>query len=73
MVDLKKISGKEIAHAIGKTPPAITYMKKQNEKEFKLLKLGLLCNKLGLDEDDLVAMYNLKKIKLKGMNLYEDN
>ncbi|GEM_PF-1827640 len=73
MVDLKKISGKEIAHAIGKTPPAITYMKKQNEKEFILLKLGLLCNKLGLDEDDLVAMYNLKKIKLKGMNLFEDN
>ncbi len=73
MVDLKKISGKELAHAIGKTPPAITYMKKQNAKEFQLLKLGLLCSKLGLDEDDLVAMYNLKKIKLKNVDLYEDD
>ncbi len=67
MGDLKKVSGKEIAHAIGKTPPAITYMKKQNHIEFLMIKLGYLCNRLELDEDDLVAMYKLKRIKLKSM------
>jgi DNA-binding Xre family transcriptional regulator len=71
MGDLKKISGKELANAIGKTPPAITYMKKQNQTEFMLLKLGFLCNKLDLDEDDLIAMYKLKRIKLRGKELNE--
>ena len=65
MGDLKKVSGKELAHAIGKTPPAITYMKKQNHVEYELLKLGLLCNKLDLDADDLVAIYQLNRIKSK--------
>ncbi len=69
MGDLKKVSGKELAHAIGKTPPAITYMKKQNHTEFELLKLGFLCNKLDLDADDLIAMYKLKRIKLRGKEL----
>ena len=65
MGDLRKVSGKEIACAIGKTPPAITYMKKQNYIEFLFIKLGYLCNRLELDEDDLIAMYKLKRIKLK--------
>jgi len=71
MGDIKKVSGKELAHAIGKTPPAITYMKKQNFTEFTLLKLGYLCDRLDLDEDDLVAMYKLKRIKLRGKDISE--
>jgi DNA-binding Xre family transcriptional regulator len=61
----KDISSKEIALAIGKTPSAISYLKKRNQDEFMLLKLGVLCNKLELTDEDLMAMYSLKNIQLK--------
>ncbi len=60
-----KISNKEIATFINKTPSAISYLKKNNENEFKILKLGVLCKKLELDLEDLKAMHSLKKIELK--------
>ncbi len=63
--DLKKISSREIAKAIGKTPPAISYLKKKHLDEFLLLKLGVLCTKLNLDDEDLLAMHALKQIDLK--------
>jgi Zn-dependent peptidase ImmA (M78 family) len=60
-----KVSNKEIAAAINKTPSAISYLKKNNYEEFLILKLGVLCNKLNLDNEDLMAMYSLKQIELK--------
>lgn len=60
-----KVSNKEIAAAIHKTPSAISYLKKNNYDEFLILKLGVLCNKLNLDNEDLMAMYSLKQIELK--------
>ncbi len=60
-----KVTNKEIAEAINKTPSAISYLKKNNPNEFVILRLGVLCQKLNLDEDDLKAMYSLKQIELK--------
>ena len=60
-----KVSNKEIAAAINKTPSAISYLKRNNYEEFLILKLGVLCNKLNLDNEDLMAMYSLKQIELK--------
>ncbi len=60
-----KVSNKEIAAAINKTPSAISYLKKNNYDEFLILKLGVLCKKLNLDSEDLMAMYTLKQIELK--------
>ena len=60
-----KVTNKEIAGAINKTPSAISYLKKNNPNEFVILRLGVLCQKLNLDEDDLKAMYSLKQIELK--------
>ncbi len=60
-----KISNKEIAEAINKSPSAISYLKKKNSEEFLILKLGVLCGKLNLDDEDLVAMFALKQIELK--------
>ena len=60
-----KVSNKEIAAAINKTPSAISYLKKTNMGEFQILKLGVLCQKLNLDNEDLMAMFSLKQIELK--------
>ncbi len=60
-----KVSNKEIAAAINKTPSAISYLKKNNYEEYLILKLGVLCIKLNLDNEDLLAMYTLKQIELK--------
>ncbi len=60
-----KISNKEIATLIKKTPSAVSYLKKSNKQEYEILKLGVLCIKLELNSKDLEAMYTLKKIELK--------
>jgi len=56
-----KISNKEIALTIRKTPSAISYLKKNNHEEFLIVKLGVLCNKLNLSHEDLLALSALKK------------
>ncbi len=56
-----KISNKEIALKIRKTPSAISYLKKNNNEEFLIVKLGVLCNKLNLTHEDLLALSELKK------------
>ena len=60
-----KVSNKEIAASIHKTPSAISYLKKNNPDEFSILKLGVLCLKLDLDSEDLKTMHTLKQIELK--------
>ncbi len=68
-----KISNKEIATLIKKTPSAISYLKKNNENEYKILKLGVLCRKLELDSQDLEAMHLLKKIEFKKSEFNKKN
>jgi len=65
MNTLQHISGKEIAVAIGKSPAAISYLKKNHEDEYLLLKLGVLCQKLKLDAEDLLVIFALKQMELK--------
>jgi hypothetical protein len=60
-----KITNREIASIINKTPSAISYLKKNNSEEFSILKLGVLCHKLNLDDEDLFAIYSLKKLEFK--------
>ncbi len=60
-----KILNKDIASTIHKTPAAISYLKKKNHDEFSILKLGVLCQKLNLDKDDLLAIHSLKQLELK--------
>ncbi len=60
-----KISNKEIALTIHKTPSAISYLKKNNNEEFLILKLGILCKKLNLKPEDLVALSTLKENHLE--------
>jgi len=56
-----KVSNKEIALTINKTPSAISYLKKNNNEEFLIVKLGVLCNKLKLTHEDLLALAALKE------------
>lgn len=58
-----KITNKEIAKTINKTPSAISYLKKNNSEEFSILKLGVLCHKLDLDDADLMAIHTLKNLE----------
>ncbi len=58
-----RISNKEIALAIGKTPSAISYLKRRNEAEYHLLKMGLLCEKLGIGEEDLHMLRHIKNMQ----------
>ncbi len=64
-----KISSKEMAVAVGKTPSAISYLKNKYNNEFQLLKIGVLCKKLNLDNEDLMAMYLLKQVELKKISV----
>lgn len=60
-----KISNKEIALTIHKTPSAISYLKKNNNEEFLIVKLGVLCKKLDLSPEDLLALSALKENHLQ--------
>lgn len=60
-----KISNKEIALSIRKTPSAISYLKKNNNEEFLIVKLGVLCKKLKLSPEDLLALSTLKQNHLE--------
>ncbi len=62
-----KIFDKDIATTIHKTPAAISYLKKRNHDEFSILKLGVICRKLKLDTDDLLALHSLKQSRLKSL------
>ena len=55
-----QITGKEIAMAVGKTPAAISYLKKKHQEEFSLLRLGVLCKKFGISDEDIEALLLLK-------------
>jgi DNA-binding Xre family transcriptional regulator len=60
-----KISNKEIALTIHKTPSAISYLKKNNNEEFNIVKLGVLCKKLNLTPEDLLALSAFRKNHLE--------
>jgi len=58
--NILEISNKEIAKAIHKSPSAVSYLKRRNNDEFKLLTFAVKGKKLGLCDEDLII---IKKIK----------
>ena len=53
-----KIKDKDIAKAIGKTQPAISYLKKTNPNEYKILKLGTCVLKM---QEELKISIDIEK------------
>lgn len=54
------VSDQEMADALNKTLEDIKALKKSNEAEYKVLKIGLFCKKLNLSVKDLENMYHMK-------------
>ncbi len=55
-----KVTDQEMAEVLNRTLEEIEALKKSNEAEYKVLKIGILCKKLNLSVDDLEKMYDLK-------------
>lgn len=55
-----KVIYKEIAEMINKTESNMKYMSKNNPSQLELLKLGALCKKYGLNENDIKQCIKLK-------------
>ncbi len=56
------ITDEEMAKALKKTLSQIESLKQINEKEYKVLKTGVLCKKLNLDENDLERIHNIRAV-----------
>ncbi|HIP02135.1 MAG TPA: hypothetical protein EYH01_09875 [Campylobacterales bacterium] len=54
------ITDQDMADVLNRTLEEIKELKKSNEAEYKVLKTGILCQKLNLNVDDLEKMYNMK-------------
>lgn len=57
----KFIANKDIAKAIHKTGAAISYVKKTNFDEYRILQLGTLCQSLEVTEEDILAIRAFKR------------
>ncbi len=55
-----KVTDQEMADILNRTLAEIEALKKSNEAEYKVLRIGILCKKLNLSVDDLEKMYDLK-------------
>lgn len=58
-----KINYKEIAEAIERSEANIKYMKKHNQKQFEIIKVGYLCKKYNININDLEEIINKKDKK----------
>ncbi len=56
------ITDEEMAKALKKSLSQIESLKRMNEKEYKVLKTGVLCKKLNLDENDLERIHNIRAV-----------
>jgi len=56
------VTDEEMAKALRKTLSEIESLKQMNEKEYKILKTGVLCKKLNLDENDLERIHNIRAV-----------
>lgn len=57
---------KSIAEFIGKTPSAISYVKRESPGEFELLELGYLCKEAGVTIEDLKKIILENSIETEG-------
>ncbi len=51
-----KLTDKSFAERIGITPRAVLEMKKIHPDKYRRLRLGVLCEEMGLDEEDLLTL-----------------
>ncbi len=54
------ITDEELAKIVGKTLSQIESIKKNNKKEYNILKSGALCKKFELNEEDIKKRYTQK-------------
>ena len=54
------ITDQDIANVLKKSLTQIQELKETNKEEYKVLKIGVLCAKLNLNVDDLLAIYDKK-------------
>ncbi len=54
------VTNQDMADVLGRTLDEINELKKSNEAEYKVLKIGILCKKLNLNVEDLERMHDLK-------------
>jgi hypothetical protein len=54
------VTDEEIAKALNKTLKEVEEIKKDNFPEYKVLRAGVLCKKLGLNVDDLLKLHDKK-------------
>ena len=59
-MEVIKVTDEDMAEMLSKTLKEIQELKEQNNREYDVLKRGVLCKKLGLDEDDLIQIYDKK-------------
>jgi hypothetical protein len=55
-----EVTDQDMADMLRRTLEEIQELKNSNESEYHVLKTGILCVKLNLNEDDLEKMYKLK-------------
>ena len=54
------VTDQDMADILNRTLDEIDELKKSNEAEYKVLKIGILCRKLNLSVEDLERMHDLK-------------
>lgn len=54
------VTDQEMAYALNRTLSEIEELKKSSEAEYKVLKTGVLCQKLNLSVNDLEKMSEMK-------------
>jgi hypothetical protein len=59
-MEVIKVTDEDMAEMLKKTLKEIKELKETNNREYDVLKRGVLCKKLGLDEDDLIQIYDKK-------------
>jgi len=58
---MMQLTNAEIARFISKDQSYVDYLEKEEKAYYRVLKYGALCMLLDLDEEDIEAMYHLRK------------
>ncbi len=59
------VTDQDMAEALSRTVSEIREIKKLDESKYLILKTGVLCKKLGLNEDDLQKIHDMKIVSAK--------
>ena len=59
---MKKLTDKEIAEIASLSKQAISYKKKNDYKQYEIIRLGAICKKFNINEEEI-----FKYVELKGL------